>query len=224
MADALGIVRDCGYCRAPLLREKFAYPLLWKRAKFCGMRCFRASQREAAEAFAPNERRCQHCSEPLLRSSFLTAHAWVRARFCGNECWRQSLQARTARSRRCPECGDRKSERRASICRSCWIRTHHAPRIEDESIADQRRRAREAKEAWHRRHPEKRAAHLAVRNAVETGRLLRGPCEKCGRSETQAHHADYSKPLDVVWLCSTHHALIHRQLRTEQEGATCHPL
>lgn len=54
-------------------------------------------------------------------------------------------------------------------------------------------------------HPDKRAAHHAVSNAVRDGRLIKQPCEKCGNPKAQAHHDDYSKPLDVRWLCIPHH-------------------
>lgn len=58
-------------------------------------------------------------------------------------------------------------------------------------------------------HPEKSIAHRAVRAAVLSGRLTRGPCEECGESETHAHHDDYSKPLDVRWLCKVCHRNVH---------------
>lgn len=35
------------------------------------------------------------------------------------------------------------------------------------------------------------------------------PCKVCGDKKTQAHHHDYSKPLDVTWLCSKHHSETH---------------
>lgn len=41
--------------------------------------------------------------------------------------------------------------------------------------------------------------------------LKRKPCEECGNIFSQAHHHDYSKPLDVKWLCTEHHGLEHRQ-------------
>jgi hypothetical protein len=40
-----------------------------------------------------------------------------------------------------------------------------------------------------------------VRSAVRAGRLVRAACETCGATKTQGHHDDYSKPLDVRWLC-----------------------
>ena len=35
------------------------------------------------------------------------------------------------------------------------------------------------------------------------------PCEVCGQLETERHHEDYSKPLEIKWLCSRHHKQVH---------------
>ena len=58
--------------------------------------------------------------------------------------------------------------------------------------------------------PRKSRARNAVENALRYGRLTRKPCEVCGCDKAEAHHEDYSKPLDVVWLCRTHHMQRHR--------------
>lgn len=57
--------------------------------------------------------------------------------------------------------------------------------------------------------PERYRASYAVTNAVRDGRLSKSPCEKCGAIKVEAHHYDYSKPLDVVWLCRKHHLEAH---------------
>jgi hypothetical protein len=67
-----------------------------------------------------------------------------------------------------------------------------------------------AKRSYLDRNPLKRAAHVAVGNALRDGKLTRNPCEVCGEAKAQAHHDDYSKPLDVRWLCTTHHAEWHK--------------
>src|SRR5208282_3928617 len=51
----------------------------------------------------------------------------------------------------------------------------------------------------------KRAARYAVRNALRKGSLTRLPCAECGNPRSQAHHADYSEPLLVTWLCRSCH-------------------
>lgn len=63
-----------------------------------------------------------------------------------------------------------------------------------------------------RTNPAERHKHVArwkVNHAVASGRLVRKPCEVCGSPRSQAHHPDYSKPLDVIWLCAPHHAAEH---------------
>lgn len=64
----------------------------------------------------------------------------------------------------------------------------------------------------------KEKAGQQARNAIAAGVLIPQPCEKCGANgETtagiravHAHHDDYSKPLDVRWLCGKHHKEWHK--------------
>ncbi len=54
-------------------------------------------------------------------------------------------------------------------------------------------------------------AWRAVERAKRNGQLVAGPCAVCGEtSRTQAHHDDYSRPLDVTWLCQQCHSDEHR--------------
>lgn len=64
------------------------------------------------------------------------------------------------------------------------------------------------------RYPERVAARRAVREAVRSGRLVRQPCEVCGSKKVQAHHEDYSRRLDVKWLCTEHHRAAHNGMPT----------
>ena len=59
--------------------------------------------------------------------------------------------------------------------------------------------------------PAKYKAHCAVSNAVRDGRLTkRDSCEGCGSElSIHGHHDDYSKPLDVRWLCAGCHRQWH---------------
>lgn len=58
---------------------------------------------------------------------------------------------------------------------------------------------------WRKRHPEKTKAQRAVFVAKRNGSLEQKPCEVCGKRKSEAHHEDYSKPLEVTWLCRKHH-------------------
>lgn len=53
------------------------------------------------------------------------------------------------------------------------------------------------------------AARRKLRHEIESGHIQRQPCRVCGSLKAQAHHFDYSKPLDVEWLCAVHHTAEH---------------
>lgn len=65
---------------------------------------------------------------------------------------------------------------------------------------------------------EKYRARGRLNDAIRKGKLTREPCEVCGVEPTEGHHDDYSKPLEVRWLCRAHHAQHHAQER-QQEAA-----
>ena len=64
------------------------------------------------------------------------------------------------------------------------------------------------------RFPNRKRANTAVTNAVRDGRLKKQPCWVCG-SKAVAHHPDYDRPLDVVWLCQPHHKQAHALVANE---------
>lgn len=69
---------------------------------------------------------------------------------------------------------------------------------------------------WHREYmrnryntdPVHRQKHLA---RVATKRMAKEPCSKCGSLEAEKHHDDYTKPLEVVWLCRSCHLELHSE-------------
>jgi len=60
---------------------------------------------------------------------------------------------------------------------------------------------------------EKSNASRAIRNRVYKNIITRGTCVVCGSDDAIAHHYDYSKKLDIFWLCSKHHLGLHRAER-----------
>jgi hypothetical protein len=62
--------------------------------------------------------------------------------------------------------------------------------------------------AWIMADPERHKKALArkmVYNWVKRGKMERKPCEVCGDPDSQSHHDDYDKALEVRWLCQKHH-------------------
>lgn len=60
--------------------------------------------------------------------------------------------------------------------------------------------------------PERTQARRKVSDAIKAKRLIRAPCVICGNSKSEAHHENYSKPLEVIWLCRTHHREADKKL------------
>ena len=53
---------------------------------------------------------------------------------------------------------------------------------------------------------------------LKRGLLTRSSCVACGSSSSQMHHEDYSRPLDVMWLCRECHLKRHDESRNLYGG------
>lgn len=103
-------------------------------------------------------------------------------------------------------------------CRACHRAYMRARRAAGLTQADERARyhaavtirgaVAENTKRWKARNPDKLRAEYAVADAIQRGTLTRQPCTVCGE-KAQAHHADYTRPLEVQWLCPLHHARQH---------------
>jgi len=60
-------------------------------------------------------------------------------------------------------------------------------------------------------------AYKAYIQALKDGSLIRQPCEVCGSLHSEGHHTDYSKPLEVQWLCRKHHKQEHARIRNAEQ-------
>lgn len=131
---------------------------------------------------------CRNCSEDKIVDDFYDKHST------------------------CKECVKRRVRERA--------RTNPAVQEYDRNRAkrpDRKAKARKITMAWREENPVAYKAQTAVSNAVRDGRLFKQPCEFCGDDEVHAHHRDYTKPLEVVWLCPKCHHRLHA-LFPELEG------
>jgi hypothetical protein len=93
-------------------------------------------------------------------------------------------------------------ERHRDKLRVRWREWYHAHK--DGELARQRVRRVTEKEQHY--------AREQVAYALKTGRLIKGPCEICGTTkQVEGHHPDYSKPLEVNWLCMRDHKQWHME-------------
>ncbi len=86
------------------------------------------------------------------------------------------------------------------------------PKLDAKTPADQKSpvlKSNSRQTSWRRANLSKYRAQLAVQRALMSGTLQKQPCEVCGASIVDAHHDRYDQPLDVCWLCRTHHVKLH---------------
>lgn len=119
-------------------------------------------------------------------------------------CNRCSVFSRIEGSHFCEAC--------AAYCASC----HNAPKAKASAYCKDCKRS--YMEAWRKLNPA--AEELRIKNNARAyakvylrrGHLQRGPCEVPGCAErAEMHHDDYTKPLEVRWLCREHHAMWHAE-------------
>lgn len=68
--------------------------------------------------------------------------------------------------------------------------------------------------AWHAANRYKSNAQQKLRRAVKAGKIKKESCGRCRSTiNIHGHHEDYSRPLNVVWLCPIHHRERHKELR-----------
>ena len=78
--------------------------------------------------------------------------------------------------------------------------------------------ARALADRFNAKNPTAYTAHNILHAAVRDKKVVREPCAICAsRFWVHAHHRDYAKPLDVVWLCARCHHRVHA-LFPELEG------
>jgi len=98
---------------------------------------------------------------------------------------------------KCPKCGAIHSRKNGSwisgYCNPChagymreWRKTH--PLTEEQRMKD--------------------SCRSYAGTYLRRGKIEKSPCLKCGKSDSQMHHEDYSKPLSVEWLCRPCHLSI----------------
>lgn len=146
---------------------------------------------------------CRNCRQPYSPlPSQIKKWDWE----CG-PCRQESWKRRAARKK---AAGKKLSGGRTSPAKAkAWYEASKTmPHVRAMGTSNQRR---------YRKDPTKRSryeARWAVNRAIAAGRLVRQPCANCGAAKSQAHHSDYSKPLDVRWLCQPCHMKAHKESKS----------
>ena len=129
--------------------------------------------------------------------------------------------------KKCFKCGERKPltafyahpnmlDKHLNKCKECTktdVRGNREKNIEHFRAYDRSRGNRHKKgyaAKYRKKYPVKYKAVNMISNAIRANKLFKEPCELCGCTENiHAHHDDYSKPLNIRWLCAAHHRQWH---------------
>lgn len=136
-------------------------------------------------------------------------------------------------NKKCFKCGNIKdirdfykhkmmSDGHLNKCKECTkndVNEHRKKNLEKIREYDRRRGRTEKRiklntertKEYRKKFPLKYKAHSKVNHAIKSGTLIKpDKCSICGfGGKIEAHHDDYHKPLDVVWVCSICHKKFH---------------
>ena len=149
-------------------------------------------------------RECSSCGNPFQPTLGQVKRRDWMCRPCGAERVRAYRARRTAEGRPLPISSGTRPTREY---RQAWAKRFFA-------VPENRERQAAQRLAYRQNNPTselKANARRLLRNALRHGDMARGVCEVCGATQVHGHHEDYSKPLEVQWLCPVHHTALHHK-------------
>lgn len=178
-------------------------------------------------------KRCSRCGEEKALSEFNRNRAkkdgrQTYCRPCSNSNNREWYAENDDHHRENASRWARENRERKAAVQKDWQTRNRERFLETSRRAAQRRRPRQraAARKHYRENSAKTLARVKLYQAVRDGKVVRPDrCERCagtgqpfsnGRHPIEGHHHDYSKPLDVEWLCFDCHTAIH----TDEKGGT----
>lgn len=109
----------------------------------------------------------------------------------------------------------------SSVCKSCKYKDNKAYYS---SKAGKAAVSGQTKRKWIRTKQRVRCRNT-VNLALAANKLEKKPCSVCGTTNLiEAHHEDYSKPFEIIWLCKRHHMEVHGKTLSKQESEYENPL
>jgi hypothetical protein len=108
-------------------------------------------------------------------------------------------------------------------CVKCRVKDHRTNNVESIREYDRNRSKTEKRrkhisltsKLWRKNNPDKLRAHSMVGYAIAKKKIIKGKCQVCGKDGIiHGHHDDYTKPIDVRWLCPVCHSATHRKKTT----------
>ena len=145
---------------------------------------------------------CKECARAYSRE-YQHEHREERMEYSKNYYHSHKEQSRTYHREWEEQNRERKNERARA-----WSHLHK------DKLAEKQRKYR-------RDNPEKMRAQSLLNSYLQRGKIEKSTtCEICGKEcKTEAHHSDYSKPLDVIWVCKKCHCILDNERGLAEEAS-----
>ena len=222
--DAEAVGKSCPTCLETKSASSF-----WPNVARC-KRCIldtslvEAQERDARNAARKAAEPPKARAKPKGRAPTMTAAPSASALSCKAVSPETSKRCKTCRTNKPLQAfglHPRGAHGRRAICRPCvadgkgertttpeqrtrWAVLNRAP--------DAVKKQRAAAARWREDNPAAVAATDRLNRAVRRGAVLRASCCQvagCTATKVVGHHPDYDDPLDVLWMCRTHHRRLH---------------
>lgn len=173
------------------------------------IRCCKCGELKVeSEFYYKGQHRCKECIKAYSKK-------WAeqnkdKVRLYGRKCYQKNKESRSKQQKEYRQTLtiEKKKEYLEYIRR--WQKNH------PEKVAEYKKRRKpkniKYNSHWYKMHPIGYKAKKILIEAIKSGVIIKPPnCEICNRNHTRiyGHHPDYSKPLEVIWVCGSCHRLIH---------------
>ena len=168
---------------------------------------------------------CPFCGIEFSKPKDLGHYVWKPKKYCSRKCYRRAyyLRNRDQHLQYVKDWRERNPEKAKTSQRAYYLhnrdqilqygrtwRDRNPERVRAYSRAYQKNNPEKinaSQRAWKKKNPEKCNAQYLARRLVSLG----SECSLCGSVEgLERHHPDYSKPLEIITLCTSCHGKVHR--------------
>lgn len=156
------------------------------------------------KAFDGKNQKCKACCKARAKKTVHSAEAIANKKAYQAEWQRKKAPILNAKARKSYKENIEKCREQAKIRQKRYMQTEKGKATH---LAASKR--------WKEENYEKYSAHQKVKKAIKSGKLIRPDnCEVCEKEgKIEAHHEDYTKPLDVIWMCQYCHLYHHQRSR-----------